>query len=40
MTNFLQTLNKLFSKKKRQINKNKRKANIGKPAQKKLLLAV
>ena len=29
MTNFLQTPNKLSSKKKRQINKNKQKASIG-----------
>ena len=40
MTDFLQTLNKLFSKKKRQINNNKQKANIEEISLKKLLLAV
>ena len=35
MTNFLQTVNKLFSKKKRQINKSKRKTSLGKTSLKK-----
>ena len=35
MTNFLQTLNKLSSKKKRQINKNKQRASIKKTSLRK-----
>ena len=35
MTNFLQTPNKLFSKKRRQINKSKWKTSIGKTSSKK-----
>ena len=40
MNNFLQTTNKIFSKKKRQINKSKRKTSIEETSSKKLLLAV
>lgn len=40
MTDFLQTLNKLFSNKRRQIYKNKQKASIKETSLKKPLLAV
>ena len=39
MTNFLQTPNKLFSKKRRQINKNKRKASLEKTSLKKAIIS-
>lgn len=39
MTNFLQTLNKLFNKKKRQINKSKRKTSLGKISLKKAIIS-
>ena len=39
MTNFLQTPNKLFSKKMRQINKSKRKTSIGETSSKKAIIS-
>lgn len=40
MTDFLQMSNKLFSKKRRQINKTKQKSNIKENNPKKLLLVI
>ena len=39
LTNFLQTINKLSSKKRRQINKNKRKTNVGETSSKKATIS-
>ena len=39
MTNFLQILNKLFSKNRRQINKSKQKASIKKISSKKSIIS-
>lgn len=39
MTNFLQVLNKLFSKKKKQINKSKRKVSIEKTSPRKAIIS-